>query len=243
MPHVELDPHTADRILAGVVHPDDSPPGWAPVVRLLDAAALGEQLVESTARCTVTNMAAVIQWLRSDEFGGRQGGTVRRGRRRGTLTVVCAAVILAIAAGSAVAATHPSSARRLAASVLARVGAGSSEPRQGSLASPLAPPTPAETHRAAHPHPGARNAHGKAVSAVAHTSGLKGRAHGEAVSTVASRGKSHAGHPPGQAKAKQSRTPHPPQGVARHGGVRGKSSAHAHSANRASSAKKAQKGR
>jgi hypothetical protein len=243
MPHVELDHHTADRILAGVVHPDDSPPGWAPVVRLLDAAALGEQLVEVTARRTVTNMAAVIEWLRSDELGGGHGGIARRSRRRGTLTVACAAIILAIAAGSAVAATHPSSARRLAASVLARVGAGSSEPRHRSVASPLAPPTPAGTHRAAHPHLSTRHDHGKAVSAVARTSGLKGRAHGEAVSTVASRGKSHAGHPPGQAKAKKPHQPRTPTVVARPGGVRGKSSAHAHSADRPPSAKKAHSGR
>src|SRR4051794_13568360 len=118
MPHVELDSHTADRILAGVVHPDDSPPGWGHVVRLLDAAAFSEQLVEITARRTVAQMAAVIGRLRCDDDGGRQGRTLRRGRRRGTLAVACAAATLAIAAGSAVAATHPDTAQRLAASVL-----------------------------------------------------------------------------------------------------------------------------
>ena len=80
----------------------------------------------------------------------RQGRTLRRGRRRGTLAVACAAATLTIAAGSAVAATHPDTARRLAASMLARVGAGSSELRHRSVANPLAPATPAEAHRAAH---------------------------------------------------------------------------------------------
>ena len=231
MPHVELDSHTADRILAGVVHPDDSPPGWGHVVRLLDAAALGEQLVEITARRTVASMAAAIERLRCDGDGGRQGRTLRWGRRRGTLAVACAAATLTIAAGSAVAATHPDTARRLAASMLARVGAGSSELRHRSVANPLAPATPAEAHRAAHLSQGARNTHGKTVSTVAHTDRLTGRAKGEAVSTVASGGKSHAGHPPGQARTKK---PHEP---------RGKSAAHAHGATRAPSAQKADKER
>jgi hypothetical protein len=236
MSHVKLDHHTADRILAGVVHPDDMPPGWSPVVRLLDAAALGEQLVESTARRTVASMAAVIERLRWDEDGGRQV-TLRRSRRRGTLAVACAAATLAIAAGSAVAATHPDTARRLAASVLARVGAGSSEPRHPRVTSPLAPPTPAEARRAAHHSQNARNAHGKAVSSVAHTDGLTGRAKGETVSTIASGGKSHAGHPAGQDKAKPSHEP----GGAAGGGDRGKSASHAKGANRAPSATKAAK--
>src|SRR6478609_9713748 len=103
MPHVELDPHTADRILAGVVAPDDSPPGWAHVVRLLDAAALGEHLVELTARRTVANT----------------GGRVRQGRRHVSAAAVFVAATLTIAVGSAVAATHPHAVERLAARMLA----------------------------------------------------------------------------------------------------------------------------
>jgi hypothetical protein len=227
MPHVELDPHTADRILAGLVAPDDSPPGWAHVVRLLDAAALGEQLVEDTARRTVANMAAVIERLRCvDE--ARQGGHVRQSRRRVSLVAVLTASTLTIAVGSAAAATHPGAVRGLANRVLAGVSPGSTKHRNRSAAVLPATSTSRATHRADRPRRGEtpRNQHGKAVSAVAHTQGLTGRAKGQAVSTVASGGKSHAGDPPGQAKDKPTSEP-------QHGapsGTRGQSAAHAHGA-------------
>ena len=65
-PFVDLDPQTADRILAGVVACDDVPSGFGDVVRLVDAAALGEQIVEAIAGRTATAMAAVVVWLRGD---------------------------------------------------------------------------------------------------------------------------------------------------------------------------------
>ena len=234
MPHVELDPHTADRILAGVVAPDDSPPGWAHVVRLLDAAALGEHLVELTARRTVANMAAVIERLRcADETN--TGGRVRQGRRHVSAAAVFVAATLTIAVGSAVAATHPHAVERLAARMLAGVGSGSTihrahpSPVRGPSASAGAA-TGHERHRSAagaqrqHFHT-PRNQHGKAVSTVAHTDGLTGRAKGEAVSTVASDGKSHAGQPPA---TPTTRPAHQPSGGGGNGATRGQSAAHAH---------------
>ena len=233
MPHVELDPHTADRILAGVVAPDDSPPGWVHVVRLLDAAALGEQLVELTARRTVANMAAVIERLRcADETN--QGGRVRQGRRRGSAAAVFVAATLTIAVGSAAAATHPQAVQRLAARVLAGVGSGQMNHRISTVppSGPSTTPSSAAAGRAKHGAPSGalrdqhapRNQHGKAVSTVAHTDGLTGRAKGEAVSTVASRGKSHAGQQPGQTTTKPT---HEPSGGT---GASGQSTVHAHGA-------------
>jgi len=236
MPHVELDPHTADRILAGVVAPDDSPPGWVHVVRLLDAAALGEQLVELTARRTVANMAAVIERLRcADE--SNQGGHVRQGRRHGSVAAVFVAATLTIAVGSAAAATHPQAVERLAAKVLAGVGSGSTNhrahpsPERGPSASPAGAAADGGRHQAvagAQPqhHHAPRNQHGKAVSTVAHTDGLTGRAKGEQVSTVASDGKSHAGQPPATATTMST---HPTSGGAGNSATRGQSAARAHS--------------
>jgi hypothetical protein len=233
MPHVELDPQTADRILAGVVAPDDSPPGWAHVVRLLDAAALGEQLVEFTARRTVANMAAAIERLRcADETN--QGGRVRQGRRRGSAAAVFVAATLTIAVGSAAAATHPNAVQHLAARVLAGVGSGSPGHRVRTSPGP-APSTSASAPAAGRTRHGApakvqgrhnapRNEHGKAVSTVARTDGLTGRAKGEAVSTVASGGKSHAGQQPGQTTTKPT---HEPSGGT---GAGGQSAVHAHGA-------------
>lgn len=236
MPHVELDPHTADRILAGVVAPDDSPPGWVHVVRLLDAAALGEQLVELTARRTVANMAAVIERLRcADET--TQGGHVRQGRRRGSVAAVFVAATLTIAVGSAAAATHPDAVQRLAQRVLAGVGSGSTNHR--AHISPARPPTGSPSGAAAgharhgvaagaprHQNQTPRNQHGKAVSTVARTDGLTGRTKGKEVSTVASDGNSHAGQPPATATT---RSMHQTSGGAGNGDARGQSAAHAHS--------------
>ena len=75
-------------------------------------------------------------------------------------------------------------------------------------------------------HHAPRNQHGKAVSTVAHTDGLTGRAKGEAVSTVASDGKSHAGQPPA---TPTTRSTHQTSGGAGNGATRGQSAAHAHS--------------
>ena len=234
MPHVELDPHTADRILAGVVAPDDSPPGWAHVVRLLDAAALGEHLVELTARRTVANMAAVIERLRcADETN--TGGRVRQGRRHVSAAAVFVAATLTIAVGSAVAATHPHAVERLAARMLAGVGSGRPSTelirRQCAGRPHQRAPRPATSGIARRRAPSdkhfhtPRNQHGKAVSTVAHTDGLTGRAKGEAVSTVASDGKSHAGQPPATPTA---RPTHQPSGGGGNGATRGQSAAHAH---------------
>jgi hypothetical protein len=236
MSYVELDPHTADRILAGVVAPDDSPPGWAHVVRLLDAAALGEQLVEHTARRTVANMAAVIERLRwADEES--QGGRVWQGRRRGSAAAVFVAATLTIAVGSAAAATtSPHAVEEFAARMLSGMGVGSSghDPALPPASTPSHPASKAAEdhgrHRAVagaqtrHNH-APRNQHGKAVSTVAHTDGLTGRAKGVAVSTVASGGKSHAGQQLGHAT---SGPPHQPTSDSENSGNRGTSADHAH---------------
>ena len=235
MSYVELDPHTADRILAGVVAPDDSPPGWAHVVRLLDAAALGEQLVEHTARRTVANMAAVIERLRwPDEES--QGGRVWQGRRRGSAAAVFVAATLTIAVGSAAAATtNPHAVEQLAARMLSGVGVGSSghDPAIPPVSKPSPPASKAAgdhgRHRAVsgaqqRQNHAPRNQHGKAVSTVAHTDGLTGRAKGEAVSAVASGGNSHAGQPSGHANPGPT---HQPTSASGNSGTRGTSAGHA----------------
>jgi hypothetical protein len=57
-----LDPNTADRILAGAVAPEDAPPGYAEVTRLLDAAC-GEETADAFAdeERIVPMMAAVVR--------------------------------------------------------------------------------------------------------------------------------------------------------------------------------------
>src|SRR4029079_11768552 len=159
-----------------------------------------------------------------------QGGRVRQGRRRGSAAAVVVAATLTIAVGSAAAATHPHAVQRLAARVLAGVGSGS--PGHRIRTSPGSASATSASGRPKHGAPAgaqrrqdlARNAHGKAVSTVAHTDGLTGRAKGEAVSTVASKGKSQAGQHPGHTRTKP--TQKPPGGP----GASGQSTVHAHGA-------------
>jgi hypothetical protein len=125
---------------------------------------------------------------------------------------------------------------RLAAKVLAGVGSGATNhrahpsPERGPSASPAGAAADDGRHQAAagaqpQNHHAPRNQHGRAVSTVAHTDGLTGRAKGEEVSTVASEGKSHAGHPPVTATT---RSTHQTSGGAGNGATR-QSAAHAHS--------------
>src|SRR4051812_31816023 len=61
MGHSMLDEHTADRLLSGVLAPEDAPPGYGGVVMLLQAAALPPTQQE-LARCadTVAAMAGAV---------------------------------------------------------------------------------------------------------------------------------------------------------------------------------------
>jgi hypothetical protein len=113
-----LDRSTADRLLAGTLDPDDAPPAYAAVARVLAAAAAppspGERAGEAEA---VARFAAA-----------RTGGRARK-RRLARFVVASAAVLGLLSAGGAVSATGgvPQAGRWLDRAVEAVVGRSPTE--------------------------------------------------------------------------------------------------------------------
>jgi hypothetical protein len=75
-PIVPLDDDTAERLLAGHLHPEDAPPGYAEVARLLQAAA-GPPSPEELA-----GLEAALAGFRAARGGLGQGRALRHGRDR-----------------------------------------------------------------------------------------------------------------------------------------------------------------
>jgi hypothetical protein len=189
MQPLPLDTDTADRLLAGSVAPEDAPPGYGRVVRLLEAAA-AEASSEELAREPQT-VAAMATALRSPVH--RNSASSRRSfmpfalsRPRVTAAVVAAA--FAASVGMASAGSLPGAAQDVASEMLAKVGitvpgandsAGTHPDVRGNSTSVPSAPTDAGK--------------GAEISELATTTELTGVEKGAAVSTAASGGKSQAG--------------------------------------------------
>jgi hypothetical protein len=94
-PMIPLDDDTAERLLAGHLHPEDAPPGYAEVARVLQAAA------GPPAREELAGEEAALAGFRAvgrgpTVAGGRRAPTVAGGRRRRT-RVRASLVALALA--------------------------------------------------------------------------------------------------------------------------------------------------
>jgi translation initiation factor IF-2 len=118
VPPVMLDQDTADRLLAGAVAPEDAPPGYAGVARLLDAAARAEPTAAEAAGEPemVATMARVV---RSSRTGSPPP------RRRFTRRTVAAGLVfagLAGTAGLASAGALPGAIQDFASGALDKVG-------------------------------------------------------------------------------------------------------------------------
>ena len=188
MQPLPLDSDTADRLLAGLVAAEDAPPGYGPVVRLLEAAS-AEASSEELAREpeTVAAMAA----LRSPV--PRNAASPRRSfmpfaLSRPRLTSVVVAAAFAASVGMASAGSLPGAAQDVASEMLAKVGitvpgpndnAGTHPDVRGNSTSVPSAPTDAGK--------------GAEISELATTTELTGVEKGAAVSTAASGGKSQAG--------------------------------------------------
>jgi len=183
---VPLDLDTADRLLAGTVAPEDAPPGYANVARLLESAAAAPTADELSRETEV--VAAVAAAVRSSS--SIQSVSPRRffmpfalSRPRMTATVV--ALTLACSAGLASAGSLPGAAQDVASAMLAKVG--------------ISVPSPNEH---AGTHPSVRGSSSDAssdavtrsdIAELATTTDLTGVDKGAAISGAASDGKSQAG--------------------------------------------------
>jgi len=189
MQPLPLDTDTADRLLAGSVAPEDAPPGYGRVVRLLEAAS-AEAASEELAREPET-VAAMKAALRSPVH--RNVASSRRSfmpfaLSRPRLTAAVVAAAFAASVGMASAGSLPGAAQDVASEMLAKVGitvpgpndnAGTHPDVRGNSTSVPSAPTDAGK--------------GAEISELATTTELTGVEKGAAVSTAASGGKSQAG--------------------------------------------------
>ena len=162
----KIDDDTMDRLLAGRIDPDDAPPGYAEVARILQAAGSpprGEHLSREVEQVAA---ARRVMSLGSPSSGGTGGSPSRRRRALAGLIVTGA---LAGIPGLAAAHALPDPAQHAVSRVLDKVGI--SVPGN-------------ETHPAST---------GQEISSIATTTTSTGVAKGAEISTAASGGKSQAG--------------------------------------------------
>jgi hypothetical protein len=166
MPIETIDEDTTDRLLAGRVHPDDAPPGYAGVARILQAAGSLPRSEHLSREAELVVAAREVMGLRSPPGGGAGGS---RTRHRRVLAGLIVTVALAGIPGLAAANALPDPAQHAVSRVLHKVW----------ISVPGNEDHPAST--------------GQEISSIATTTSSIGVAKGAEISTAASGGKSQAG--------------------------------------------------
>jgi hypothetical protein len=188
-----LDNDTLERMLAGGIEPDDAPPGYAEVARILGAVALGSDSV--TPRQEAEHVAAAQMLIaRQSSASTRSDGRSKRMRSKGYRLKVAGLVALGTLAGTsglAAAGVLPDSAQNIVSDVLDRVGisvpANEANEDPASSSEPIEPPSSLEG-------PGEDPASsGEAISEIATTTSSTGIDKGAEISSTASGGMSQAG--------------------------------------------------
>lgn len=183
---VPIDLDTADRLLAGTVAPEDAPPGYANVARLLESAAAAPTPGELSRETeVVATVAAAVRSSSSIESGSPRRFFMPFALSRSRMTAAFVALTLACSAGLASAGSLPGAAQDIASAMLAKVG--------------ISVPGPNEH---AGTHPSVRGSSSDAssdavtrsdIAELATTTDLTGIDKGAAISRAASDGKSQAG--------------------------------------------------
>ena len=189
MQPLPLDTDTADRLLAGSVAPEDAPPGYGRVVRLLEAAS-AEASSDELAREpeTVAAMTAALRSPVHRNIASSRRSFMPFALSRPRLTAALVAAAFAASVGMASAGSLPGAAQDVASEMLAKIGitvpgandsAGTHPDVRGNSTSVSVAPADAGK--------------GAEISELATTTDLTGVEKGAAVSTAASGGKSQAG--------------------------------------------------
>jgi hypothetical protein len=184
MSPVPLDMDTADRLLAGTVAPEDAPPGYAEVARLLEAVS-AEPAAQDLANEAelVSRVAAVVRSSSRIHSPRRSFMPFALSRPRIMAALVAAA--LACTIGLASASALPGAAQDIASEMLAKVGISVSGPNDNAGTHPNLRGTstvaPSDAGK------------GSDISDLATTTELSGVDKGAAISNAASEGKSQAG--------------------------------------------------
>ena len=195
MRKLQLDPGTIDRLLAGEIEPDDAPPGYSEVARVLQAAAAArpsDELVHEASHVAIA--MELVRQAASTPSDRRSRKMSRIGRLKvGGLVVVGA---LVGSTGLAVAGVLPDAAQDAVSNVFDKVG----------ITIPASGDPPAAT--------------GDEVSSIATTTDAAGVDKGAEISSAASAGKSQAGqHDSGVAGSGDEATNAAPVPVPNEGGT------------------------
>ena len=183
---VELDVDTADRLLAGAVAPEDAPPGYAEVARLLEAASAQPTADELTREAEVVALvAAGVRSSSSTDSSSPRRSFMPIALSRPRISAALVAAGLACSAGLASAGALPGAAQDVASAMLAKVGISVPGPNDNAGTHPSGGGTSAETPSNADT--------GNEISEFVTTTELTGVEKGAAISSVASDGKSQAG--------------------------------------------------
>jgi hypothetical protein len=197
---VPLDLDTADRLLAGALAPEDAPPGYAKVARLLEGAS-AEATPDELARETevVTLMAAEVRLSSSTESASPRKSFMPFALSRPRVSAAAVAAALACSAGLASAGALPGAAQDVASAMLAKVGISVPGSNESAGDHPNARGSSADTSDGDHPNVRGSSADtsdvakGSGISGLATTTELTGVNKGAAISSAASDGKSQAG--------------------------------------------------
>ena len=183
---VPLDLDTADRLLAGTVAPEDAPPGYANVARLLESAA-AEPTADELSRETevVAMVAAAVRSSSSIHSVSSRRSFMPFALSRPRITAAFVAVALACTAGLASAGSLPGAAQDIASAMLAKVGISVPGPNEHSGTHPSVRGSSSDASSDA--------ATGSEIGELATTTDLTSVDKGAAISGAASDGKSQAG--------------------------------------------------
>jgi hypothetical protein len=180
----KIDDDTMDRLLAGRIDPDDAPPGYAEVARILQAASSPPRGEHLSREVEYVAAARRVMSPGSASTGGTGGSPSRRRRALAGLIVTAA---LAGIPGLALANALPGPAQHAVSRVFDKVGISVPD-------TPRAPQTSGD-------HPASTGAE---ISSIATTTDATGVAKGALISSTASGGKSQAGQHGGAASAHRS---------------------------------------
>jgi hypothetical protein len=195
-----VDKGTAERLLSGATRPDDAPPGFAGVARLIDMASTMPTAEQSPAEAAlVATMAEAIRSQPTPHPIAPQRKTVLAKLLSAKIAAAAAAIALTATGAAAATGSLPDAAQNGVAKAASHIGVNLPASANDHARDATTKPTGADNSTAGEDHAGTNDDHGTAVSDTARNTDATGADKGEAVSTVArnGHGSQSANHPTG----------------------------------------------
>jgi hypothetical protein len=204
MRNLLLDRDTADRLLSGLVAPDDAPPGYAEVAGFLRSCSRLSLPDRTREQATIAAMTERISSRLAADPPARGRVAVRRAARFKLVSVAVGAMLVGTS-GLAFAGELPAPAQRIAHKMFASVGVDIPTPDDPATTEGV----PAGSEPPNSSAGSSAGTKGDAISDIATNHAGTGGAHGAAVSSEASNGHSQAGQPHGQSDQPHGRSDEP----------------------------------